>query len=315
MQANPGKEIEGADIIRSQNIPLYYTYCNFTLKSDQIGQAILYLIGSVFRSILGRGFPCALSEGAAEVVDTGKAAFLRNCGNGKWRVDQQLLGFADSNIQNILLGCNTVMGLELLSQINLADPQAFGKLHIGKGRVLYVLLYIFFNKGQSIRILLVWGYKTIQQLVKGAVNFHPAFITQEHLLQGPKTLDEVLRILQRENRYFPEIQATAGKIDKRKPPFAVGHPAVGTAPGHEDGIVRLADIPFSVQGISNLTAHGKAYAKILTVFHIITRSFGGIHDRWFPNIRDNQFVKRYHLSSPEIIISINNKNINRNRED
>jgi len=40
LQANSGKEIEGADIIRSQTIPLYYTYCSFTLKSDQIGQAI-----------------------------------------------------------------------------------------------------------------------------------------------------------------------------------------------------------------------------------------------------------------------------------
>lgn len=41
---------------------------------------------------MGRSFPCALSEGAAEVVDAGKAAFFRNCGNGKWRVDQHLLG-------------------------------------------------------------------------------------------------------------------------------------------------------------------------------------------------------------------------------
>ena len=62
-----------------------------------------YLIGSVFRSILGRSFPCALSEGAAEVVDAGKAAFLRNCGNGKWRVDQQLLGFADLQVRFLLM--------------------------------------------------------------------------------------------------------------------------------------------------------------------------------------------------------------------
>ena len=215
----------------------------FYFKSVRIGQTFLYLIGSVFRSVLRGGFPCALPEGSAEMVNGGKTAFFGNCGNGERRIDQQLLGFSDPNIQNVLLGRHPVMALELLSQINLTDPQVLGKLHIGKIRFLYMPLDIFLSKRQPLRILLIFGGKNTQQFVKAAENTHAVLIAQEHLLQGLKTLDAILRILQRENDDFIDIQATAEKIDKGEQALAVGHPAVGAALGHEDGIVRLTDIP------------------------------------------------------------------------
>ena len=233
------------------------------------------------------------------MVNGGKTAFFGNCGNGERRIDQQLLGFSDPNIQNILLGCHPVTGLELLSQIYLTDPQAFGKLHIGKIRVLYMLLDIFLSKRQPLRIPLIFGSKNTQQFVKAAENIHTAFVAQEHLLQGLKTLDAILRIIQRNNNDFIEFQTAAEKIDKRKQAFTVGHPAVGAALGHEDGIARLTDIPISIHSICNLTTHTEAHAKILPVFHIKTSPSFGTHDRWLPNFRDNQFIKRDHKYHPK----------------
>jgi len=42
-----------------------------------------YRIDFIFHSVLGGGLTCALPEGAAKVINAGKATFLRHRGDGK----------------------------------------------------------------------------------------------------------------------------------------------------------------------------------------------------------------------------------------
>jgi len=216
-----------------------------------------YLIDFMFHSVLGGGLTCALLEGAAKVIDAGKAAFLRDRGDGKRRVNKQLLGFADPDIQNVLSGSRVIVGLELLSQINLADTDVFGEGCIGKHGVLNMIVYVFHDETQQLRGLLFRGGKLVKQIIKSAVNFHWAFVPQKQLLQGLNTLYTALRIVQRENGYFLTIKACAGKVDHGEQTFLVTDKVVRASLGQENGIARAADILFSVHRVCDLTVHAK----------------------------------------------------------
>ena len=206
---------------------------------------------------MGWGLAGVLLEAAAKVVDTGKTTFLRNRGDSKRSVNKHLPGFADPDIQNILPGRSVIVGPEQLSQIHLADTDVFGKHHIGKCGVLYMVVYIFHDDMQQIRNLLSRGNKVVQQIVKGTENSQLAFAAQKLLLQSLKPLYAALRIVQGENGYFFAIQACAGKINNGKQAFFVTGKAVRAALGQKDGITLVADIGFSIHCVCDLTAHTK----------------------------------------------------------
>ena len=170
-----------------------------------------------------------LLEGTAKVVDVGKAAFFRNGGDSERCVNKQLFGFADTELQNVLPGGRVIVGLEQLPQINLADTDALGEMRIGKRGVLDMLVYVFHDKLQQLRGLLFRAGKTVEQIVKNTVFFQLAFITQNQLLQDPKTLDAALRIMHWEYGYFLAIQPCAGEINNREQSFLVVNQGVRAA--------------------------------------------------------------------------------------
>ena len=276
----------------------------------------LYLKGLIFRSVLGRGNAGALLEGAAKVIYAGKSAFFCNCGHGEGGIHQQLLGLADPDVKDILLGGNMIAVPEQLSQVNLADSHVLCKVNIGQGRILNMLLDILRNKIQPVCILLLRGIKLRKEVVKCAVNFHPAFVPQEQLPQGLKALDAALRIVHGEKGNFRAVKACAGKVDNGKQPFAVTNKAVSAALGQENDAVWVADIGFFAHRVCDLTAHAKGDSEARAVLLLIIVAFFGMHDECPADAGDNQLVERNHKHHPSWHNYIeNSKEINTKNEN
>ena len=62
----------------------------------------LKVVDTVFYGVLSWRKSGALLKDAAKMVLAGKTALFRNCGHSEWGVCKQLLGFLDTEIQNIL---------------------------------------------------------------------------------------------------------------------------------------------------------------------------------------------------------------------
>ena len=162
--------------------------------------------------VLGRCQAGFFFENATEVIKTGKTALFRRLRHRCRGLGQQLLGFLQAKLQNILLRCGLVPLGKQSAKINLADSGFRCQLGIGKRRVMQIGFHVLNDRKQWIGFRPAGIGQLIQKTVEDTEGLRTAAAEQKDRAKRLAIPQTALRIGQGDGQNLRAIQTFTGEV-------------------------------------------------------------------------------------------------------